>query len=210
VHALPRSAELARPHHRFPGAPSFQYRRTGRPRLRRRSRSPRFPTSREWGADQYQDQRMRAPGARRLAAGVGVRPRVAFPHRIRRAGTARPVTQYQRKLAYTHCICSHGVPDFSRPRQQRPGRAAPHRLGLRTPDAGRFCQGSARRDAEGALDRFCPSRTMVVRDRRQARRSGSPSGSAGVAVNDMPPATAAPAATTANPRLTWGGADIDK
>ena len=75
---LPRSAELARPHHRFPGAPSFQYRGTGRPRLRPRSRFPRFPASRAWGADQYQDRPMRAPGARRLAAGVGVRPRVAF------------------------------------------------------------------------------------------------------------------------------------
>ena len=92
VHALPRSAELARPHHRFPGAPPFQYRCTGRPRLRPRSRSPRFPTSRTWEADQYQDQRMRAPGARRLATGVGVRQQVAFPRRIRCAGPAPPAT----------------------------------------------------------------------------------------------------------------------
>ena len=54
LHALPRGAELARPHHRFAGAPSFQHRCAGRPRLRSRSRSPRFPTRRAWGAGQYQ------------------------------------------------------------------------------------------------------------------------------------------------------------
>jgi hypothetical protein len=58
VHALPRGAGLARPHHRFRGAPCLQY-----PCAASGSTSGR-----------RRDQRVRAPGARRLVAGVGVRP----------------------------------------------------------------------------------------------------------------------------------------